>query len=230
MAYDLNHLTTTEQLKAVATRMKEGLDGTLKSLAVTGNTVNFYTSDDASGTAAYSVDFPKDLFLDQTQTKFEGSFKFTAEKYPGAINPSLDDKPVFVLAVKGTTDAANGTESDTITYSFVDMSKLIDTYKAKAGDSTKILNISGYEIEVKIAPGEDNAIAVTDDGLKVNISGKTDKVNNATVNNLPALDVNGNLMDSGIAKTSVLLTDKIATNAEVTEMLNEVFGTPASNG
>ena len=58
------------------------------------------------------------------------------------------------------------------------------------------------------------------DGLHVDISGKTDKVANATEGNLAGLDGNGNLTDSGVG---------IATSAEVTEVLNEVFGTPSGN-
>ena len=224
MAYDINHLATVGQLKTVALRMKEGLDGTIKSLSVSGNTISFFTSDDGTGTAAYTVDFPKDLFLDQARTRFEGNFTFAAATYPGATNPNLDNKPVMVLAVKGTTDPANGTASDTITYSFLDMSTLVDTYTVKSGDSAKVLVISGYEIEFKVSSAANNALTVQNDGLHVDISGKTDKVTNATAGHVASLDANGNLLDSGVIAENVVTTADIATSAEVTEMLGEVFG------
>ena len=223
MAYDINHLATVGQLKTVALRMKEGLDGTIKSLSVSGNTISFFTSEDGTGTAAYTVDFPKDLFLDQARTSFVSNFTFAAATYPGATNPNLDGKPVMVLAVKGTTDPANGTASDTITYSFLDMSTLVDTYTVKSGDSAKVLVISGYEIEFKVSSAANNALTVQNDGLHVDISGKTDKVTNATAGHVASLDANGNLLDSGVIAENVVTTADIATSAEVTEMLGEVF-------
>ena len=76
-----------------------------------------------------------------------------------------------------------------------------------------------------------------------NISGKADKVTNATNGHLAALDAGGNLTDSGKAATDfskvtvpaegdgTITIDgasktivETATDAEVTEMLNEVFG------
>ena len=48
--------------------MQAAANAAIKSLGVDGNTVNFYTSTDKSGTAAFSVDFPSELFLDQTKT------------------------------------------------------------------------------------------------------------------------------------------------------------------
>ena len=122
-----------------------------------------------------------------------------------------------MLAVKGTTDTESGTAEDTITYSFLDMAALVDTYTAKEGDSTKILNISGYEIEFKISKADNNALTVQNDGLHVDISGKADRVQNATEGHLAGLDANGNLKDS---------LSGIATTAEVTEMLNKIFGEP----
>ena len=34
-----------------------------KSLSVSGNTISFFTSADGTGTAAYTVDFPEEIFL-----------------------------------------------------------------------------------------------------------------------------------------------------------------------
>ena len=224
MPYNADHLVTLAELKQTAQAFKVETDKAIKYVAVSGNTISFFTSEDDSGTAAFTVDFPTELFLDQSRTQFVPNFTFTAASYPGAVNPSLDGKPVLVFAVKTTTDRTSGTVDDSYAYSFMDMSTLVDTYSPKAGDSAKILSISGYEIEVHISAAANNAITVQPDGLHVNISGKADKVASATANNLPALDANGNLTDSGILKTNVVQKTDIATTAEVTEMLSEVFG------
>ena len=243
MSYNAESFTRLADLKLLAQRTSAELekvsstagDG-IKYIAVSGNTVNFYKSSDGTGTPAFTVDFPRELFLDGTRTNFVSNFTFAASTYPGAVNPSLDGKPVLVLAVKGTTDSTNGTASDTITYSFLDMSTLVDTYKAKVGASSQILNISGYEIEVKfdttltatasdlgvaISAAANNAITKQSDGLHVDMSGKVDKVADATQGNVVVFASDGSIADSEVG---------IATTAETTEMLNEVFGTPAASG
>ena len=50
--------------KDAFTPVQTAANAAIKSLGVDGNTVNFYTSTDKSGTAAFSVDFPSELFLD----------------------------------------------------------------------------------------------------------------------------------------------------------------------
>lgn len=165
---------------------------------------------------------PVEMFLDQAKTKFVQSFAFTQETYPGGTDPNLNGKPVLVLALKARDH--NNNNAETITYSFLNMETLVDTYTAKAGDSAKILNIAGYEIEVKIDPSNDNAIEVTANGLKVNITGKADKVANATAGHVASLDANGNLADSGVIAANILTTADVATDAEATEMIDEIFG------
>ena len=186
--------------KDAFTPVQAAANAAIKSLGVDGNTVNFYTSTDKSGTAAFSVDFPSELFLDQTKTTFVAKFKFDAATYPGATDPKLDGKPVMVLAVKGENP-------DSCTYSFLSMAALVDTYKAKAvgKDASTTVTIAGYEVDVKVnvSAAAGNALALKDDGLyvptpeEVDISGKADKVTGATTGNLAALDGEGNLTDSG---------------------------------
>lgn len=165
---------------------------------------------------------PVEMFLDQLGTKFVPSFAFNAATYPGGTDPNLNGKPVLVLALKARDH--NNNNAETITYSFLNMETLVDTYTAKSGNSAKILNIAGYEIEFKIDPSNDNAIEVTANGIKVNISGKIDKVANATAGNIPSLTANGGLADSGVAVANILTSADVATDAECTEMLNEIFG------
>ena len=183
MAYNATALVRLAALKALAAKTKAEIDNintdvskAIKSLGVSGNTVSFYTSADKSGDAAFTFDFPKELFLDQAKTTFVPKFAFSTETYPGATDPKLAGKPVMVLAVKGQNP-------DSCTYSFLDMSALVDTYKAKATgkDASTTITVSGYEIEVKVnvSAAAGNALSLKADGLYVDISGKADKVKNA---------------------------------------------------
>lgn len=135
---------------------------------------------------------PVEKFLDQTKTTFVSSFSFSTTTYPGATNPNLDGKPVMVLAVKGNDGSTS--------YSFLNMATLVDTYTS---GNTKTLTISGRTITVKVSAVANNAITIQSDGLHVNMSGKADKVSGATNGNFAGLDANGNITDSGIAKSTV---------------------------
>ena len=207
MAYNATALVRLAALKALAAKTKAEIDNintdvskAIKSLGVSGNTVSFYTSADKSGDAAFTFDFPKELFLDQVKTTFVPKFAFSAETYPDATDPKLAGKPVMVLAVKGQNP-------DSCTYSFLDMSALVDTYKAKATgkDASTTVTIAGYEVDVKVnvSAAAGNALVLKDDGLyvptpeEVDISGKADKATGATTGNFAALDGEGNLTDSG---------------------------------
>lgn len=257
MAYDVNKLTKLEALKATAERIAQDFAtkaelsaasaDAIKSGKVDGNTVSLYTSKDKTGMAAFTFDFPTEMFLDQNKTVFVDNFAWTEADYPGSTNPNLDGKPVMVLAVKG--------DDNSVTYSFLSMAKLVDTYKAKVTDkdNSTTVTVDGYEIDVKvnISAETDNQIQVKADGLyvpkpeKVDISGKADKVTDATDGNFAALDADGNITDSGKTAANFVevedgkglstndYTDEekaklagleIATTVEVTEMLDEIFG------
>ncbi len=168
MSYNVNQKATLGQLKSLAQRAKGAIDSAIQAL-------------------------PTEMFLDQAKTAFIPNFAFNGTTYAGASNPNLDGKPVLVLAVKGIDHTNNNAE--TTTYSFLDVSTLVDTYTAKTGASAQILNISGYEIEVKfdntlttsanglgvaVSAVANNAITKQSDGLHVNITGKADKVDRAT--------------------------------------------------
>ena len=225
MAYNETALVRLAALKALAAKTKAEIDNintdvskAIKSLGVSGNTVSFYTSADKSGDAAFTFDFPKELFLDQAKTTFVPKFAFSTETYPGATDPKLAGKPVMVLAVKGQNP-------DSCTYSFLDMSALVDTYKAKATgkDASTTIIVSGYEIEVKVnvSAAAGNALSLKADGLYVDISGKADKVKNATSGNFAALDANGNLTDSGKKPVDFVAAEtgkRLMTDAEGTKL------------
>lgn len=220
--YDVNHLLTLGELKDTAQVFKVESDKAIKSISVSGRTISFFTTENATGTALATVDIPKDLFLDQARTQFVQSFTFNAATYPGAVNPSLDGKPVFVLAVRGSTDPANGTVNDTVSYSFLDVSALVDTYTVKSGDSAKVLTIAGYEVEFKISATAGNILTANSDGLYA-----TNRLGSFTQGNIVTSDANGAPQDGGIPASTILVDGDVATAAEVTEMLNEVFGTSA---
>ena len=227
MAYNATALVRLAALKALAAKTKAEIDNintdvskAIKSLGVSGNTVSFYTSADKSGDAAFTFDFPKELFLDQVKTTFVPKFAFSAETYPDATDPKLAGKPVMVLAVKGQNP-------DSCTYSFLDMSALVDTYKAKATgkDASTTVTIAGYEVDVKVnvSAAAGNALILKDDGLyvptpeEVDVSGKADKVKNATAGNFAALDESGNLTDSGKKPADFVAAEtgkRLMTNAE----------------
>lgn len=253
MAYDVNKLARLSHLKSMAEAAKTDYTAKIgvidkkiddqikatnavvakafKSGKVDGNTVNLYTSDNMTGDAAFSFDFPIEMVLDQAKTAFVPKFAFSEETYTGATNPKLEGKPVMVLAVKGTDNS--------VTYSFLNMATLVDTYTAKAGDGSATVTVEGYEItvNVEVSEKEGNLLQKDENGklfVSVDQTGKADKVTGATEGNLAALDNNGNLTDSGIAKDNVVVDDDIkdvvrtgnvATDAEVTEMLKEVFPT-----
>ena len=217
MPYNVNHLVTTAELKQAATVFKLESDKAIKSLAVSGRTISFFTSENGTGTAVATVDIPKDLFLDQAKTTFVQNFTFSAAAYPGAVNPSLDGKPVFVLAVKGSTDPANGTANDTISYSFIDVSALVDTYTTAAGTSSQVLTISGYTVSFNISSTAGNIIKSDAGGLYA-----TNRLSSYTAGNIVTSDANGAPQDGGIPASTLLVNGDVATMAEINEMLAEV--------
>ena len=189
-SYNVNNLTNLGQLKKLAARTKTEIDA-IKNNAIqyatySNNTLSLFRNTTGTGTAAFSFNLPEEMFLDQAHTEFVGDFEWSSTTYPGSTDPDLDGKPVMVLAVKG--DATNPT------YSFIDMESLVDTYSA--ADASVV--VSGYTIGVQIDDTAGNALSlVTGKGLRVDISGKADKVSGATSGNFAGLDGNGNLTDSG---------------------------------
>ena len=220
MPYDVNHLLTLADLKQTAQAFKVESDKAVKYVAVSGNTISFFTSEDGTSTAAFTVDFPTELFLDQTRTQFVSNFTFSAASYPGAVNPSLDGKPVLVFAVKNTTDRTSGTANDTFSYSFMDMSTLVDTYETAQGVSSQVLTINGYTVTFNISSTAGNIIKSDAGGIYA-----TNRLPSYTEGNIVTSDTNGAPQDGGIPASTLLVDGDVATSAEVAEMLAEVFGT-----
>lgn len=216
MAYDVTQNATVGQLKALALKTVAAIDSAISAL-------------------------PTEMFLDQAKTAFVSNFAFSTTTYAGATNPNLDGKPVLVLAVKGIDHANNNAE--TLTYSFLDVSTLVDTYAPAAGNSSKVLTIAGYTVTFNVSADTANAVEVLNDGIAVRVSttannalvkdanglfvditGKANRAANPTAGHVAGLDANGNPTDTGIVAANVLTTADVATDAEVAEMLTEVFG------
>ncbi len=211
MAYNANQKVTLGQLELLTAKIPPAISAAISEL-------------------------PKEQFLELLKTEFIPNFTFNATTYAGATDPNLNGKPVEVFAVKQVDHTNNNAE--TITYSFLDLSTLLNIYTTKSGATSQVINIAGYEIEFKfdntltssanglgvaVSAVANNAITKQSDGLHVDISGKTDKVTNATAGNLASLDANGNLTDSGVIAANVLTTADVATDAEVNEMLAKYF-------
>lgn len=218
-----SELKKTFAKKTELTAISNAAAAAIKSGIVEGNTVKLFTSADQTGSAAFSFDFPTEYFLDQTKSQFVQNFAFSAETYAGATDPGLDGKPVMVLAVK----AEGGTE---ITYSFVDLTYLLNTYKPAAGDGSATVTVDGYNISVNvnISPDANNALMKKEDGslfvakaAVVDISGKADKDADAVEGNIAVFDAEGNPVDGGAASTDLVLSSDISdfTAAEIATLL-----------
>ena len=201
-----DNLVKVSQLQTSLTRVKaviDELDGRkLQNVTVSGNTIQFWTSEDTTGTPAKTVDFPEEIFLDQLQTKFVQNFAFSAATYPGATNPNLDGKPVFVLAVKGDKET-----NPTLTFSFVNLEGLIKTYTAQNAG----ISIAGTSIGVNLSANAGNILSIANDGLLGEM-----KVAGAVQGNFATFGADGAIIDSGFT---------VAGDSAINSMLNSVFGT-----
>jgi len=217
-------------VKGITDALRTDVDASVKSLVVNGNTVELYTGANGTGTKAGEFNFPKELFLDAAGTTFVPSFTWSSATYPSSTDPNLNGKPVIVLAVRTTTDyQRSGATGDTINYSFIDVSSLVDTYTVNTAngdtDSSKVLTISGYKIKFNISAKAGNGLVAENDGLYVNTGNKADKVTGATAGHVAGLDANGNITDSGIAASDILrASEYLATNAEATNVINTALG------
>ncbi|MBR0062214.1 MAG: hypothetical protein IJP68_12135 [Selenomonadaceae bacterium] len=204
-----DNLVKVSQFQTGLTRVKaviDELDGRkLENITVSGNTIQFWTSDDTTGTPAYTVDFPEEIFLDQVRTVFVQSFVWSNATYPGSTNPNLDGKPVFVLAVKGDKET-----NPTLTFSFVNLEGLIVTYTAGDG-----ISIAGTSIAVSLSANAGNILSIANDGLLGEM-----KVSGATQGNFATFGASGAIVDSGFT---------VASDSSINTMLDSIFGVQSGN-
>lgn len=144
---------------------------------------------------------PVEQFLDSTSTNFVNSFTWSAETYPNTTNPSLDGKPVLVLALNTKTkNATTEAWEDSISYKFVSLNDLIDIYTGDTSDSTTVtITDNKVKVDVNISEDEDNCIEIRDDGLFVDTSDKANVlVEDILEDQVFIDDGNGDLKGSGI--------------------------------
>ena len=155
-----NKLVTLDQLQFVKTYVdtKDGL--AIKSGDYADNTIKLYTSTDKSGDPAVSFSLPEEMFLDQAKTKFVDSFVWSDAEYPSSTDPSLDGKPVLVLAVKGDTS---------VSYSFASLEKLVDIVTGGTTNSVSVSVSDDNEItaDIKVSAETDNVVQIKEDGIYV---------------------------------------------------------------
>ena len=221
-----------ENLTRYDTNLKTYIDSektkALKALAVKDNQINFYVNptptDDT--TPDFTVDFPTEYLLDQTKTTFVQEFAWSDTEYAGATDPSLEGKPVLVLAVKG--------EEDEIAYSFVNLETLVDIYEGGETETATVAvdaDTNEITVEVKVSAEVGNILEVKNDGLyasvtQVDISEKADKlVDPEDASADPVIKTGQILVDDGAGnlgasgKTIAELSSEIL--AELTPMTDE---------
>lgn len=140
----------------------------IKKVLFNNNALSFYKNPNAVDTdePQYKIDLPVERFLDQTQTTLVPKFVWSEELYPNSTNPNLEEKPVFVLAVKGIADSDDG--EDNVTYSFLNMETIIKQYQVSEEPGTVNLvldedtnTLSG---SVNISGDGNNSLSVGTDG------------------------------------------------------------------
>lgn len=167
---DQNYIESyiTEILTELKTWIGTGKNIAIKKVLFKNNALLFFKSPEAVDTdePQYKIDLPVERFLDQTQTVLVPKFAWTEEFYPNSTNPNLEDKPVFVLAVKGVANADDGT--DTVTYSFLNMETIIRQYQTSEETSTVNLLIDN---ETNIISGAVNISADGSNSLSIGSDG-----------------------------------------------------------
>lgn len=187
----------------------------LKTTLYNNNTLTFYKKPNATvdDTADFTINLPKEQFLDQTKTTFVNEFAWSEELYPNSTNPDLDTEPVLVLAVKGDTDVA---------YSFVSMNELVKIYKASTVTSTVTLTIDDttntISGEVNISADEGNLLKVGADGglyaKATDITGKAETTG-VSVAISASNEISATLVGKAVAEEN--LTDTLATKINGTD-------------
>ena len=131
---------------------------------------------------------------DQMDTAFEGvaTKDTTATEGNFAVFDDSGDIVGSDYNASSFATAAQGTKAD-------------NAVKSVTGPTTGNLTVSTSDHAVTITFDDSSYLTSSD------VSGKADKVQNATANHLAALDTNGNLVDSGIAKADVVtdVSDKV---------------------
>ena len=136
--------------------------GAFKYVGYANNALKFYSKNPIveGDIPDFSIDLPAELVVDQARTTFVQNFAWSAETYPGSTDPKLDGKSVLVLAVKTVGD-----ETDTFTYSFLAMDKVVTLYKGGETDTATVTvdADSNILVNVKISEADGNLLRIVED-------------------------------------------------------------------
>ena len=214
--YQLNMLAGA--VKDYADSIGDDVAQSFKSVSVSGHHINFYTNTSGTGTAAASIDFPRETFLDAAHTTLVNNFSWSIALYPGSTNPNLNGQKVLVLAVKTTESDGTTVTTD---YSFVSVQELVDNLSVASGDSQKVLAVNNNVITFKVSATANNALTVNNDGLYVTTANKINTVSGAN-GKVGVFNSSGQLT-GGVLNASIVTADYLATNTEVQTSLNSIF-------
>jgi len=227
MAYDINKKTNVKHLKDLATRLNAELTPVktrVEALEDVGAQANVLESIKVNGTAQAITDKSVDITVPTNVSDLNNDSKFQTDTDVAAAVAAADH---LKRKIVDSVDAIDKTADDATQYIYMvlksstksgdkyDEYMVIDGEVERVGDWT--VDLSGYQ------PKEDGK------GLSTNDYTAEDKTKLGGVaegaTKVEASETDGAIKING---TDVQVVD-IATDAEVTEMLNEVFGT-ASEG
>lgn len=175
-------LVTLDQLSIVKTYVDTTDAKSIKSADYADNKISLYTTADKSGTAAIELDLPEEMVLDLAKTTLVDEFAWNEATYPNSTDPSLDGKPVLVLAVKG---------DKTVSYSFIALDTIVKPYTGGTTDTAAVAVADGaIKADVKVSAEEGNALVKKPDGLYVSPADKPAEIVYATNAEVEALFTN----------------------------------------
>lgn len=131
------------------------------------------------------VDIPKDNFV--RDGRYEAEYDL----------PDGSKGAAIVLVIDNEDSDSDQTTKEIV----IPATGLIDEYTGGDTDTVKVTVSEGNEITatVVIDPVAGNALVATASGLKVDISGKADKIANATAGNVVVADEYGNIADGSVS-------------------------------
>lgn len=221
-------------------------DGAFKYVGYADNALKFYAKNpiEEGDVPTFTIDLPAEQVIDQARTTFVQEFAWSEETYPGSTNPStaensIEGKPVLVLSVKTVGD-----ETDTFTYSFLPMDKVVTLYKGGETDTAKVTvdADSNILVDIKISEADGNLLRIVEDenGNKslyasspgADLSKKANKlVNPETIDeeHPEVIKAGQILVDDGtgdIAGSGVTVTDITKQISDVSDALGDVSKLP----
>lgn len=192
-------------------------DGTTSDVVLTGTPYKLtYSKDDLTITVnsygetdAQVINLPKDNFVRS------GEYKASASLPGGGTGPAI------VLTV------GNGTETSEVV---IPAASLVDVYTGEASDNITVTVSDDNKITAtaKIDPVAGNALVSTSAGLKVDVSGKADKLTADASAHILVGSADGNLADGGVTLKTTGAMGTSATEVPVASVIATAISTAVS--